>query len=322
MLQAAIDLSSATAARRIAVLIPCLNEAAAIGQVVDDFQRVLPGAGIYVYDNGSTDTTRDVARAAGAIVRTEARRGKGNVVRRMFGDVDADVYVLVDGDATYDASAAATMIRQLETEHLDMVIGCREPAAEAAYRPGHRVGNQLLTAFLARLFGDEFSDILSGYRVFSRRYVKSFPSLSDGFEIETEMSVHALTLRLPFAEVPTRYDVRSDGSASKLSTYRDGWRILRTMLDLFRKERPQAFFGLIASAFALLSVWLAVPLGLTYLDTGLVPRFPTAVLCSGLMVLAMLSLACGLILDTVTHGRREIRRLAYLACRASGAPAC
>jgi len=322
MLQAGIDISSAAAARRIAVLIPCLNEVAAISQVVGDFQRTLPGATIHVYDNGSTDATRDVARAAGAIVRTEARRGKGNVVRRMFGDVDADVYVLVDGDATYDASAAATMIKRLETEQLDMVIGCRMTAAEAAYRPGHRLGNRLLTAFLARLFGDEFSDILSGYRVFSRRYVKSFPSLSCGFEIETEMSVHALALRLPSAEVPTRYDARCEGSASKLSTYRDGWRILRTMLDLFRKERPQAFFGLIATALVLLSVWLAIPLALTYLDTGLVPRFPTAILCTGLMVLAMLSLACGLILDTVTHGRREIRRLAYLACRASAEWTC
>jgi glycosyltransferase involved in cell wall biosynthesis len=297
---------------RVAVIIPCYNEAAAIAQVVQGFRAALPDADIYVYDNNSRDRTCEVAAAAGAIVRSEPRQGKGNVVRRMFADVDADVYVMADGDATYDAAAAPALVATLVDQQLDMVVGCREGGGEAAYRAGHRFGNRLFTTFLAQLFGRSFTDILSGYRVFSRRFVKSFPSLSNGFEIETEITVHALSLRMPVGEVTTRYGERPEGSASKLSTYRDGWRILRTMIRLFRQERPSAFFGILAGLLALVSVLLAVPLVLTYLETGLVPRFPTAILCTGLMIMAMLSITCGLVLDTVTHGRHEIRRLAYL----------
>ena len=303
---------------RVAVIIPCYNEAAAIGKVVADFRAALPHADVVVYDNNSRDGTCEVAAAAGAIVRSEPRQGKGNVVRRMFADVDADVYVMADGDATYDAAAAPALIATLVDQRLDMVVGCREGGGEAAYRAGHRFGNRLFTTFLAQLFGRSFTDILSGYRVFSRRFVKSFPSLSNGFEIETEITVHALSLRMPVGEVATRYGERPEGSASKLSTYRDGWRILRTMIRLFRQERPNAFFGILAGVLALISVILAVPLVTTYLETGLVPRFPTAILCTGLMIMAMLSITCGLVLDTVTHGRHEIRRLAYLTLPAVG----
>ncbi len=297
---------------RIAVIIPCYNEAAAIGQVVRDFRAALPTADVYVYDNNSSDGTRDAAARAGAIVRSEPRQGKGNVVRRMFADVEADVYVMADGDATYDAGAAPEMVAMLLHDQLDMVVGCRS-GGEAAFRPGHRFGNRLFTGFLATLFGRSFTDMLSGYRAFSRRFVKSFPSLSNGFEIETEIAVHALSLRMPVGEMATRYDARPEGSVSKLSTYRDGGRILRMMLRLFRQERPVAFYGLIALALGILALALAVPLVQTYVQTGLVPRFPTAILCTGLIILATLSFACGLILDTVTHGRQEIRRLAYLA---------
>lgn len=310
--------SAQTRPLRVAVIIPCYNEAAAIGQVVRDFRTALPEADIYVYDNNSQDLTREVAAAAGAIVRSEPRQGKGNVVRRMFADVEADVYVMADGDATYDAAAAPELIAALVEQQLDMVVGCREGGGEAAYRAGHRFGNRLFTGFLTQLFGRSFTDILSGYRVFSRRFVKSFPSLSNGFEIETEITVHALSLRMPVAEVVTRYSERPTGSASKLNTYRDGWRILRMMIRLFRQERPSVFFGIVAGLLALASVLLAIPLATTYLETGLVPRIPTAILCTGLMILAMLSATCGLVLDTVTHGRHEIRRLAYLTLPAVG----
>jgi glycosyltransferase involved in cell wall biosynthesis len=303
---------------RIAVLLPCYNEQAAIAQTVAGFRAVLPDAAIYVYDNNSSDGTRDVAAEAGAIVRTERMQGKGNVVRRMFADIDADIYVMADGDATYEAAAAPAMVKQLIDEQLDMVVGARRSEVEAAYRRGHRFGNAMLTTLLAWAFGRSFSDILTGYRVFSRRFVKSFPVLSAGFEIETEISVHALELRMPVAEVITAYAARPAGSVSKLNTYGDGWRILRTIAMLFRFERPLWFFGLAGALCAAVAVGLAIPLVLTYIDTGLVPRFPTAILATGLMLLAALNGFCGLILDTVVRGRREVRRLAYLALSAPG----
>ena len=303
---------------RIAVILPCYNEAAAIGQTVAGFRAALPGAAIYVYDNNSRDDTAARAAAAGAIVRTERMQGKGHVVRRMFADVEADVYVMADGDATYDAAAAPALVAQLVGERLDMVVGARQSEIEEAYRRGHRFGNRLLTGLLARLFGRTFTDILSGYRVFSRRFVKSFPVLSTGFEIETEISVHALELNMPVGERVTRYGARPEGSASKLSTYRDGWRILRTILSLVRIERPVLYFGTFAVALALLAFLLAIPLGITYVQTGLVPRLPTALLSTGLVILAVLNLFCGIILDTVVRGRREVRRLAYLGLPAPG----
>lgn len=299
--------------QRVAVLLPCYNEAAAIGQTVADFRAALPHAVIYVYDNNSTDKTVEVAAAAGAIVRTERMQGKGNVVRRMFADVEADIYVMADGDATYEAAAAPGLIDLLVSDQLDMVVGARKSAVEAAYRRGHRLGNAMLTGMLAWLFGRSFTDILSGYRIFSRRFVKSFPVLSEGFEIETEISVHALELRMPVAERITAYAARPEGSESKLSTYRDGWRILRTIITLFRIEKPLAFFGIIGGALGLIAVLISIPLFITFFETGLVPRLPTAVLAMGIMLLAFLNGFCGLILDTVVRGRREMRRLAYLA---------
>ncbi|MBB5708823.1 glycosyltransferase family 2 protein [Sphingomonas xinjiangensis] len=298
---------------RVAVLLPCYNEEAAIGQTVAAFRAALPGAGIYVYDNNSRDRTIEVARAAGAVVRSERMQGKGNVVRRMFADVDADIYVMADGDATYDASVAPAMVDRLVREGLDMIVGTRVHEAAEAYRRGHVLGNRAMTGILAGLFGRSFTDIFSGYRIFSRRFVKSFPVLSEGFEIETEISVHALELKMPVGEVETRYFARPEGSASKLSTYRDGLRILRMIGTLYRYERPIFFFGWAAALFALGAVILAVPLVVTYLQTGLVPRLPTAILVTGLMILAFLNLFAGLILDTVVRGRREMRRLAYLA---------
>ena len=303
---------------RIAVLLPCYNEEAAIAQTVAGFRAALPDATIYVYDNNSRDRTVEVARAAGAIVRTERIQGKGNVVRRMFADVDADIYVMADGDATYDAASAPTLVARLLDEQLDMVVGARVTQADTAYRRGHKMGNALLTGMLARLFGRSFTDILSGYRVFSRRFVKSFPSLSAGFEIETEISVHALELKMPVGEIETPYFARPEGSESKLSTYGDGFRILSTIIQLYRIERPVLFFGLIGALLAGIAVILAVPLVITYMHTHLVPRFPTAILVTGLVILASLNLFAGLILDTVVRGRREVRRLAYLAHRAPG----
>ena len=298
---------------RIAVILPCYNEEAAIAQTVRDFHAALPQAAIYVYDNNSKDRTVEIARAAGAIVRTEPMQGKGRVVRRMFADVEADVYVMADGDATYDAAAAPAMVARLIDEHLDMVVGAREHEVDEAYRRGHQFGNAMLTGILARIFGRTFSDILSGYRIFSRRFVKSFPILSTGFEIETEISVHALELRMPVAEIVTRYGARPEGSASKLSTYRDGWRILHTILTLFRIERPALFFGTIGALLILGALGLSLDLFLTYARTGLVPRLPTAVAVTGLVIIATLCFFTGLILDTVTRGRAEMRRLAYLS---------
>jgi glycosyltransferase involved in cell wall biosynthesis len=303
---------------RIAVLLPCYNEEAAIGQTVAGFRSALPGATVYVYDNNSRDGTVAVARAAGAVVRTERMQGKGHVVRRMFADVDADVYVMADGDATYDAASAPAMVAKLLEEQLDMVVGTRVTQVDAAYRRGHVLGNKLLTGMLARLFGRSFTDILSGYRVFSRRFVKSYPALSAGFEIETDISVHALELKMPVGELETAYFARPEGSASKLSTYSDGLRISRTILMLYRIERPLLFFGAVGGLVALLALVLAAPLFATWLETGLVPRFPTAILATGLMIFAALNVFAGLILDTVVRGRREVRRLAYLAFRAPG----
>jgi len=298
---------------RIAVILPCYNEEAAIAETVAGFRAALPGATIYVYDNNSRDRTTELARGAGAVVRTERQQGKGHVVRRMFADVDADIYVMADGDLTYDPKAAPEMVRLLVDEQYDMVVGTRQHEAIEAYRGGHVIGNRLFTGLLARLFGRSFTDIFSGYRVFSRRFVKSFPALSQGFEIETEISVHALELRMPVGELVTAYGARPEGSASKLSTYRDGWRILKTIGTLYRIERPVLFYGGIGALLLIAAIILAVPLLLTYLDTGLVPRFPTAILATGMVVIAVLSFFAGLILDTVTRGRREMRRLAYLA---------
>jgi hypothetical protein len=304
--------------RRIAVLVPCYNEEAAIARVVADFRANLPDAVIYVYDNNSTDRTVEIARAAGATVRTETRQGKGYVVRRMFSDVDADVYVLVDGDATYDAPSARLLVARLVEGGLDMVVGARRDQEQAAYRFGHRFGNRMLTGFVAQVFGATFEDLLSGYRVFSRRFVKSFPGLSGGFEIETELTVHALNLELPVDEIETPYFARPEGSVSKLSTWRDGLRILRTIVRLYRAERPLPFFCGIGLALAVASIALAIPIIITYVEQGVVPRFPTAVLSTGLMILACLAVACGIVLDTVTRGRREMKMLAYLAQKASG----
>jgi glycosyltransferase involved in cell wall biosynthesis len=297
---------------RIAVLIPCYNEEVAIGDTVRGFQKALPEATIYVYDNNSKDKTVERAREAGAVVRTESLQGKGNVVRRMFADIEADVYLMTDGDTTYDPGAARGMCDLIVRDNLDMVVGKRIHKAKEAYRPGHVLGNRMLTGFLARLFGQRFSDILSGYRAFSRRFAKSFPALSAGFEIETELTVHALTLNMPVAEIDTDYFERPAGSASKLNTYRDGVRILRVMITLFKNERPLAFFSWAALALGLVAIGLSIPVFITYVETGLVPRFPTAILSSTLMLLAFLSLSVGFVLDTVTHGRREVKRLMYL----------
>ena len=305
---------------RVAVLIPCYNEAVAIPAVVAGFRAALPDATVYVYDNNSKDGTAEAARGAGAVVRREPLQGKGHVIRRMFADVDADAYVLVDGDATYDPLSAPAMVRLLLDERLDMVNGTRVTEIEAAYRRGHRMGNQVLTGLVAWVFGNRVTDMLSGYRVFSRRFVKSFPALAAGFETETEFTVHALELRMPVGEMETPYKDRPQGSASKLNTYRDGLRILRTILVLVKEERPLQFFALVALALLLLAIGLAVPVILEYARTGLVPRLPTAVLSTGLVLLAMLSLACGLILDSVARGRKELKRMAYLALPAPGWP--
>jgi glycosyltransferase involved in cell wall biosynthesis len=303
---------------KIAVLVPCYNEEIAVAKVVKAFRAALPRAAIFVFDNNSTDKTAAAARAAGAEVFQEKHQGKGNVVRRMFTDVEADIYVLVDGDATYDAPSARGMIERLLNDRLDMVVGNRVDREAAAYRVGHRAGNWLLTSFVAEVFGSTFNDMLSGYRVFSRRFVKSFPALSGGFEIETELTIHALELGLAAAEIDTPYYARPKGSASKLKTWSDGFRILRTIVKLYRAERPLPFFTAIGLTLAIVSIGFAIPVLATYLQTGLVPRLPTAVLSTGLMLLACLSIGIGLVLDTVTRGRREIKLLAYLAHRAPG----
>lgn len=299
---------------RLAVLVPCYNEALTVAQVVKTFQTALPTADIYVYDNRSTDDTAFQARAAGAIVRYEAQPGKGNVVRRMFADIDADIYIMVDGDNTYEANAAERLIKRLIVENLDMVVGARQPAIEdnSAYRLGHRGGNLFLTGVVQSLFGRRLKDMLSGYRVMSRRFVKSFPALSNGFETETELTIHALELNIPFVEEPTLFFSRPDGSESKLKTFSDGWRILGTALLLFKELRPFLFFGVHFLCLSIASLLLGLPLIRTYWETGLVPRFPTAVLAASIMLLAFLSLTCGLILDSVARGRREMKRMHYL----------
>jgi glycosyltransferase involved in cell wall biosynthesis len=297
----------------IAVLIPCYNEEAAIARVVEDFRAALPDAVLYVYDNNSRDQTAARARAAGAVVRTEIRQGKGNVVRRMFADIEADIYVLVDGDDTYDAGAATRMISQMIAEGADLLTARRVHTDAAAFRPGHVLGNRLLTGLTATLFNVHLSDMLSGYRIFSRRFVKSFPFTAEGFAIETELTVHAVRLMMPMSEMDTRYKERPVGSVSKLNTYADGFRILGTIGYLVREERPLVFFTTIAVLFATVALLIGAPVLSEYVHTGLVPRLPTAVLAMGLMVIAFLSLTCGLILDTVTRGRWEAKRMAYLA---------
>jgi glycosyltransferase involved in cell wall biosynthesis len=299
----------------IAVLVPCFNEELTVGKTVAAFREALPLAtvSVYVYDNNSTDRTVEVARAAGAVVRAEPRQGKGYVVRRMFADIDADVFVLVDGDATCEAQAAPRMVRRAIEENLDFVNGARVSQSMEAYRRGHRFGNYVLTSMVRYIFGRQFTDTLSGYKVFSRRYVKSFPAMSRGFEIETELTVHALELRMPSREEFTAYGERPSGSVSKLSTFRDGTRILRLIFDLVRNERPLQFFGLAGIAFILVAVALAIPLAETYFETGLVPRVPTAILTVGLIIIGVLSFLAGLILDVVATMRAEMKRLAYLS---------
>lgn len=298
---------------RIAIILPCYNEEFAIQKTIVDFQGALPSAVVYVFNNNSADRTAEVARAAGARVLDVPLRGKGNVVRRMFADVEADVYVMADGDSTYDATFAPGLVAKLLDENLDMVVGCRMDHGEIEnYRRGHRFGNLLLTGSVRRIFGGQFTDMLSGYRVFSRRYVKSFPALASGFEIETELTIHALELRMPYGELATVYGARPEGSHSKLSTYRDGFRILMTIIRLYMVERPLQFFSVVGFLLASISVFLALPLLVEYLETGLVPRVPTAVLSVGLMLSGQLAFVCGFVLDTVTRGRHELRRIAYL----------
>jgi glycosyltransferase involved in cell wall biosynthesis len=298
---------------RIAAVIPCFNEALAIAPVIEEFRAALPEAEVHVFDNDSTDDTAAIARAHGALITHIALRGKSNVVRRMFADVEADIYVMVDGDATYDLSSLRDLVNRLIDGNLDMVVGSRVDAGNDAhtYRRGHRFGNRLLIGAVSNLFGGHLDDMLSGYRVFSRRYAKSFPAMSRGFE--TELTVHALELRMPFFEVPTPYRARPEGSASKLSTYRDGWRILKTIFKLFVSERPLLFFSAAAALLTLLAPALTEPLFVTYLETGLVPRLPTAALATGIMLAAMLSFVCDIVLHTATIGRQEAKRLRYPA---------
>lgn len=303
----------------IAVLIPCHNEEITIGEVVSEFRNALPTCRVYVYDNNSTDKTIDRARAAGAIVRKEQLQGKGNVVRRMFSDIEADVYLMADGDGTYDPTIAPALVSKILDDALDMVVGVRlRNKSDDAFRRGHKVGNKTLTKFVGWLFGHRFTDILSGYRAFSKRFVKSFPALASGFEIETELTIHALELKMPVGEVNATYATRPEGSLSKLNTWRDGIRIFATIVFLFKEVRPARFFGAIFIILALVSLFLAYPLLLTYLKSGLVPRLPTAILSTGIMVLAFISVACGIILDTVSRGRRETKRMNYLSMPGPG----
>lgn len=306
-------LSEAARPLEIAVTIPCYNEASTIAQVVADFRAALPAAKIYVYDNNSTDGTADIAARAGAIVRREMRQGKGHVVRRMFADVDADIYVMADGDATYDASMAPTLVELLMKNHVDMVVGTRANVTNDAGREGHAFGNRIFNGLYHRIFGRDFTDIFSGYRVFSRRFVKSFPAVSAGFEIETEMSVHASQLGIPILERPTRYGVRPEDSESKLKTFRDGFRILGMFAMLAKETRPAAFFGLIGAALMVAAAIMSLPLILTYFQTGLVPRFPTAILSTGIVIIGVISAVCGLILDSLARARIEAKRAVFLS---------
>jgi len=298
---------------RLAVLVPCYNEEATVAKVVEDFRSSLPDAVIYVYDNNSGDRTTEEGKRAGAVVRRETRQGKGNVVRRMLADIEADVYILVDGDDTYDAAVAPALIGQLIEEGLDIVSGQRVATGTAAYRRGHVLGNRMLTGLTSLMFRVKLKDMLTGYRIMSRRFVKSFPTASDGFGIETELTVHAVRMKVPMAEVETKYKERPEGSVSKLSTYRDGFRILMTIAGLTRRERPLVFYGLIFLLFALFTFAIGLPVVIEYFETGLVPRLPTAVLVASTMVIAFLSLVAGLVLDTVTRGRWEQKRLFYMS---------
>ncbi len=309
-----MNISNEQTPPRVAVIVPCYNEAAAIGTVIRDFTAALPEADIYIFDNNSKDNTSEVALAAGAQVFHVSKKGKGNVVRRMFADVEADVYIMVDGDATYHAPSAPAMVEKLLNENLDMLVGCRvDEGAKENYRRGHRFGNRMLTGSVMQIFGGQFTDMLSGYRVFSRRFAKSFPSLSSGFEIETELTVHALENSMPYGEMSTPYGARPEGSESKLSTYKDGMRIARTIGRLYMFERPLACLSILAGLFALIAVILTIPLFLTWLETGLVPRLPTAVAATGLSIFAMQLFVAGIILDSIGKSRREMRRFAYLA---------
>ncbi len=303
---------------RVAVLVPCYNEEASIASVVRDFQAALPHAAVWVYDNNSSDKTIEMATAAGARVGHELLKGKGNVVRRMFADIEADVYVLVDGDGTYEAQSAPKMVEMLVQEKLDMVTGNRVTMIEAAYRRGHRFGNAMLTGIVSSIFGNRITDMLSGYRVFSRRFVKSFPALSSGFETETEFTVHALELRMPLGEMDTPYRDRMEGSTSKLNTYKDGWRILFLIVNLVKQERPLQFFTLAAAVLFFTGFGLSVPIFIEFHRTHLVPRFPTAILSTGMVLMSFLSLVCGLVLDSVARGRKEAKRLAYLSIPSVG----
>lgn len=301
--------------KTIALLIPCFNEEKTVTKVIKDFAEVMPELNIYVYDNMSTDKTKEYALNAGAQVTSVHRKGKGNVIRQMFADIDADVYIMVDGDDTYDAEPIHKMVDKLIDENLDMVVGCRKVSkemAEKAYRTGHQLGNKVLTSSVMKIFGGKFTDMLSGYRVFSKRFVKSFPALSNGFETETELTIHALSLRMPYGEVMTNYSDRPEGSVSKLSTYKDGARILKTIIKLFMREKPFTFFSIVSAVFCVLAILLATPVFIEYFETGLVPRLPTAVLASMCMLSAFVSFSCGLVLDNVSVARQEIRRIAYL----------
>jgi glycosyltransferase involved in cell wall biosynthesis len=308
-------MSKSSAEYKVAVLLPCYNEEITIGQTIDAFKKALPFAQVYVYDNCSTDNTKAVAASHGAIVRFVAYQGKGHVVRQMFADVESDIYVLCDADATYDAMAAQTLIQTLIDEHLDMVVGSRQEDISQTgiiYRKGHRFGNRLFTWLVAKLFGNRFQDILSGYRVFSRRFVKSFPALSKGFDTETELTIHALELKLPVAEIPTAYKSRPEHSVSKLRSYRDGWVILKRIILMLKETKPFLFFGTIASFFVLSSMTLAFPILLTYLNSGLVPRVPTVILSASLLLIAFVLYALGLILHSVSHKHLEVKQLTYL----------
>lgn len=307
--------SAEASAPRIAVAIPCYNEAVTIEKVINDFRTALPEADIYVFDNNSTDDTAEIARQAGAIVRSETQQGKGHVVRRIFADVEADIYIMADGDDTYDATLAPSLVELLQKNHVDMVVGTRAGVTEDAGRGGHAFGNALFNRFYRMLFGDKFSDIFSGYRVFSRRFVKSFPAISTGFEIETEMSVHCSQLGIPILERPTPYGVRPEDSESKLRTFRDGFRILGMFAMLAKETRPAAFFGIIGLALTIVALGLFAPIALTYAQTGEVPRLPTAVLSMGLIIIATVSTVCGLILDSLARARIEAKRSVFLSFR-------
>jgi len=309
---AANDVPGNDEAIRVAVLLPCYNEGLVLRTVIERFRAALPDATIYVYDNNSRDDSVAVAQSAGAVVRSEKRQGKGFVVRRMFADIDADIYIMCDADETYDASAVSSLVAELVDNGLDMVVGTRVDTSGTAYRPAHRFGNWMLTSLVRTMFGGGFSDMLSGYRIFSRRFVKSFPLMSQGFEIETELTIHALQLAMPVAEMPTRFKDRIEGSESKLQTVSDGFRILWTIVTLLKQERPFFLFGIVALAMMTASLIFGYPVIAEYMRSGTVPRLPTAILATGTMILGFLSLFCGLILDTVTRGRKEAKLLRYL----------